>query len=191
MALLRAIDKVWAALLWLMMAAASVYIGFIMLAILYMTICRTFGWSYHQIVNTWIEYGFVYILFLGSPWLVRTRGHVYIEMLTAAVPPSTRNIVSRVITAISAAICLVWFWYTLGSFLEHAEDPMAYDESRAEMGYRSWVWSIALPTGFLFMAIEFLRFVFGREIMHSGTAGVANERAELEEAKRGLTAGSR
>jgi len=186
MVLLRAIDKAWTGLLWLMMALASLYVGFIMVAILYMTICRTFGWAYYQIANTWIEYGFLYILFLGSPWLVRTKGHVYIEMLTAAVPAGVRNVLSRGIAALSAAICLVWFWYTFGSFLEHAGDPMAYDESRAEMGYRSWVWSVALPTGFLFMAIEFLRFVFGREIMHSGDAGVANERAELEETKRSL-----
>ena len=37
------------------------------------------------------------------------------------------------------------------------------------------------------MAVEFLRYIFGREIMHSGDAGIANERLELEETRRSLT----
>ena len=88
---------------------------------------------------------------------------------------------------ICAAICLVWAWYTWGIFAEHAVDPIAFDELRAERGMRLWTITIAYPIGFLFMAIEFVRFVFGRETMHSGEAGVGNERAELEETKRSLT----
>ena len=85
MTVLRAVDRTWAGLLWVMMALAALYVGFIMLAIVYVTIFRSAGWDYNQFVFTLIEYGFLYILFLGSPWLVRTRGHVYIELLTAAV----------------------------------------------------------------------------------------------------------
>ena len=187
MSLLHAVGRAWAGLLWLMMAFAASYIGFIMLAIVYMTIFRTAGWDYNQFVFTLIEYGFIYILFLGSPWLVRTRGHVYIELLTAAVPERSREVLSRGIAALCALICLVWVWYTFRIFIEHAEDPIAFDELRAERGMRLWTTSITYPVGFLAMAIEFLRYVFGRETMHSGQAGVANERAELEAARRSLT----
>ena len=45
----------------------------------------------------------------------------------------------------------------------------------------------AFPVGFACMAIEFLRYVFGAETMHSGQAGIANERAELEATRRHLT----
>ena len=38
------------------------------------------------------------------------------------------------------------------------------------------------------MSIEFLRFVFTAEPMHTGLAGVASDRAELEETKRTLIA---
>ena len=186
MRVLRAIDRAWAGLLWLMMAIAAGYVGFIMLAIVYMTISRSAGWDYNQFVFTLIEYGFIYILFLGSPWLVRTRGHVYIEMLTAAVPERSRQVLSRVIAASCALICLIWVWYTFRIFIEHVEDPIAFDELRAERGMRLWTTSIAYPFGFLAMAIEFLRFVFGRTTMHSGLAGLGNERVELEETRRSL-----
>ena len=187
MSLLRAVDRAWAGLLWLMMAFAAGYIGFIMLAIVYMTIFRTAGWDYNQFVFTLIEYGFIYILFLGSPWLVRTRGHVYIELLTAAVPERSRKALSRGIAALCALICLVWLWYTLRIFIEHALDPIAFDELRAELGMRLWTTSIAYPVGFACMSIEFLRYVFGSETMHSGMAGLGNERAELEATRRSLT----
>ena len=187
MNLLRAVDRAWAGLLWLMMALAAGYIGFILLAIVYMTVFRTAGWDYNQFVFTLIEYGFIYILFLGSPWLVRTRGHVYIELLTAAVPERRRAALSRGIAALCALICLVWVWYTSGIFIEHVEDRLAFDELRAELGMRLWTTTIAYPLGFGCMAVEFLRYVFGAETMHSGQAGIANERAELEATRRSLT----
>ena len=187
MSLLRAVDRAWAGLLWLMMALAAGYVGFILLAIVYMTVFRTAGWDYHQFVFTLIEYGFIYILFLGSPWLVRTRGHVYIELLTAAVPERSRTALSRGIAALCALICLVWLWYTFGIFIEHVEDRLAFDELRAELGMRLWTTTIAYPVGFGCMAVEFLRYVFGSETMHSGRAGIANERAELEATRRTLT----
>jgi hypothetical protein len=31
--------------------------------------------------------GFLYMTMLGAPWLVRERGHVHIELVTAALPP--------------------------------------------------------------------------------------------------------
>lgn len=187
MSLLRAIDRAWAGLLWAMMAVAAAYIGFFMLAIVYITIFRTAGWAYNQFVFTFIEYGFIYILFLGSPWLVRTRGHVYIELLTAAVPERVRAVLSRAIAALCAVICLVWVWYTWIIFAEHVADPIAFDELRAERGMRLWTITVAYPVGFLFMAVEFLRFVFGPETMHSGEAGVGSDRVELEETRRSLT----
>ena len=187
MTVLRAVDRAWAGLLWAMMALAAAYVGFIMVAIVYVTIFRSAGWAYNQFVFTLIEYGFLYILFLGSPWLVRTRGHVYIELLTAAVPERSRAVLSRAIAAICAAICLIWVWYTWGIFLEHLEDTLAFDELRDDRGMRLWTTTIVYPVGFLFMAVEFLRFVFGPRTMHSGEAGVGNERIELEETRRRLT----
>ena len=187
MRLLRSVDRAWAGLLWLMMACAAGYVGFIMLAIVYMTVFRTAGWDYNQFVFTLIEYGFIYILFLGSPWLVRTRAHVYIELLTAAVPERSRAVLSRGIAVACALICLVWLWYTFRIFIDHVHDPLAFDELRAERGMRLWTTSIAFPLGFLGMAVEFLRYVVGRETMHSGTAGLGNERAELEATKRSFS----
>ena len=184
---LRNIDRLWGSLLWLLMAAASVYVGLIMVAIIYITSFRYFSIPYHPLTTTFIEYGFIYIMFLGSPWLVRTRGHVFIEMLTAAVSPAVRDILSRIITLAAAIVCLVWAWYTWHLFLEHFDDVMAFDELRGQLDIPRWVSTIAFPFGFGLMGIEFTRFIFTREPMHTGLAGIANDRIELEETKRNLT----
>lgn len=189
MGVLQAADRVWDGFLWLLMAAAALCIGLIMVAIVYVTIFRTMGWSYTPYANMAIEYGFVYILFLGSPWLIRQRGHIYIEMLTAALPERPRRALSRVIAVACAAICFVWAWYTWQLFVERWNDPMAFDELRAQFDLHLWISTIAFPFGFLLMGIEFLRFAFTREPMHTGQAGVASDRVELEEHQRSLRDG--
>ena len=54
-----------------------------------------------------IEYGFIYVLMLGGPWLVRVRGHIHIELLTAALPPTPRALLSRLVAALCVLTCFV------------------------------------------------------------------------------------
>ena len=171
--MLRALDRLWARLVWLLMAAASAYVGMIMVLIVYVTVFRTAGWIYTPYANIAIEYGFVYILFLGSPWLIRNRGHIYIEILTAMIPDRARRVLSRAIVIACAAICFVWAWYTWQLFAERWDDAMAFDELRAQFDLRLWIGTIPFPLGFFLMGVEFLRFVFTAQPMHAGIAGVA------------------
>ncbi len=186
MTMLRALDRLWARLLWLLMAAAAVYIGMIMVLIVYVTVFRSAGWIYTPYANIAIEYGFVYILFLGSPWLIRNRGHIYIEILTAMIPDRSRNILSRIIVVACAAICFIWAWYTWQLFAERWADDMSFDELRAQFDLRLWIATIPFPIGFFMMGVEFLRFAFTRDAMHAGIAGIASDRIELEEHQRDM-----
>ena len=184
--MLTLIDRIWGGLLWALMGLASIYVGLIMVAIIYMTTSRFFGFTYNQFTFTFIEYGFLYILFLGSPWLVRNRGHVYIEMLTAAVPDRIRVILSRMIAIVAAVTCLIWTWYTWQIFLERWDDGMLFAELRAQLDIRLCVSTLAFPLGFFLMGVEFVRFVFTKEPMHTGLAGIGSDHAELEETKRNI-----
>lgn len=189
MKILYDIDRLWGGLLWLLMACAAIYIGLMMVGTIYYSIFRFFGWSYNLYVFPFIEYGFLYCLFLGSPWMIRHRGHVYIEMLTAAIGDRARNWLSRLIALICCVSCLTWAWYTWGMFTDRLGDEMAFDELRAQLEIKSWVAMISFPLGFLLMGFEFARFVVLREPMHLGEAGVASDRTELEETKRSLREG--
>ncbi|MEM7404248.1 MAG: TRAP transporter small permease [Pseudomonadota bacterium] len=180
------LDWAWGKLLWALMAFAALYIGFIMVAIIYQTVFRTAGWDYSPLGFVLIEYGFVYALFLGSPWLIRQRGHIYIEILTAMLSPRARTVLSRLIAFACAITCFIWVWYSWQLLVEQYDDPMAYDELRAQFDIRSWLGTVAFPFGFALMGLEFVRFMFTHETMHQGVAGVASERAELEETRARL-----
>lgn len=115
------------------------------------------------------EYGLLYMTMLGAPWLVRERGHVHIELVTSALPEGARRIVSRLVAVLCVLVCVILAWKGIELFLKNIErgdfDTRAYY-------YPRWLLTITFPISFGLMAVEFSRFVFGSELMHSGEAGI-------------------
>lgn len=148
---------------------AGIYLVVIMLGIVFQATARSFGYSGSSHVFTFAEYGLLYIVMAASPWLTRLKGHVFIELFTAAVPRRHALTVSRVISAVCAIICLVLFWQTLMA-TERAWRLGDADMRSVDMP--KWLLLGAMPICFGLMAAQFGRFVFGPETMHSGRAGV-------------------
>jgi TRAP-type C4-dicarboxylate transport system permease small subunit len=148
---------------------AGVYLVAIMLAIVFQATARSFGVSVSSHLFTFSEYGLLYIVMAASPWLVRLKGHVYIEMLTAALPKSMAGGFSRMVSVLCVVICVLLVWYTGEATLK------AY--SRSDFDMRSldmpkWLLLVSMPICFGLMAIQFSRFVFGDDTLHTGEAGV-------------------
>jgi len=150
---------------------AGVYLMAIMFGIVISALARTFNlsgaWSSH--IFTFAEFGLLYIVMAASPWLVRLKGHVFIELITAALPGSIQRPFSRVVSAICVVICLVLVWYTFSATLR------AYQFGDAEMRSLDMPKCLllgAMPIGFGLMGIQFMRYVFGPETLHTGEAGV-------------------
>lgn len=146
----------------LMMAATALMIVFDVTA-------RNLGFQPPPHTLTLTEYALLYTTMLGAPWLVRIRGHVYIELLTAAVGPGARAVMSRLVSAGCVIVCLVMAWYaldvTLSDFRRGTDDIRSFDMPR-------WLLLAAMPLGFGLMAIEFGRFLTGRAQLHTGEAGI-------------------
>ena len=150
---------------------AGIYLAAIMLGIVVSALARTFNlsgaWTSH--IFTFAEFGLLYIVMAASPWLVRHRGHVFIAILTAAIPVQFQHGFSRFVAALCVIICLVLVWYTWGATVK------AYKFGDAEMrslDMPKYLLLGAMPIGFGLMAMQFLRFVFGPETLHTGQAGV-------------------
>ena len=60
---------------------AGIYLVTIMFAIVFQATARSFGYSGSSHLFTFSEYGLLYIVMAASPWLVRMKGHVYIDCL--------------------------------------------------------------------------------------------------------------
>ncbi len=148
---------------------AGAYLVAIMFGTVFQATVRTFNYSGSSHIFTFSEYGLLYIVMAASPWLVRLRGHVFIELFTAAMPHSIRPAYSRFVAVVCAVICLFLVWYSGTTTLR------AYNFGDADMrslDMPKWLLLGSMPICFGLMALNFLRFVFGTETLHSGEAGV-------------------
>ena len=166
---MRHLIRIYDWLLSLMALIAAMTLVWLMVSVVISVMMRNFGVQPFAWLFTSSEYGLLYMTMLGAPWLVREKGHVHIELVTAALPPALRRIVSRLVAGLCVAVSLILAWYGLELFLTNIErndfDVRAYF-------YPRWLLTITFPIAFSFMAVEFARFVFGSELMHSGEAGI-------------------
>ena len=166
---MRHLIRIYDWLLSLMALIAAMTLVWLMVSVVISVMMRNFGIQPFAWLFTSSEYGLLYMTMLGAPWLVREKGHVHIELVTAALPPALRRIVSRLVAGLCVAVSLILAWYGLELFLTNIArndfDVRAYF-------YPRWLLTITFPIAFSFMAVEFARFVFGSELMHSGEAGI-------------------
>jgi len=162
---MRLIDK----LCNLLAILAGIYLVAIMFVIVFQASARTLGFAVSSHLFTFSEYGLLYIVMAASPWLVRLKGHVYIEMLTAALPKSVAPGFSRLVTLVCVIICVLLVWYT-GEATLKAFNRADFDMRSLDMP--KWLLLIPMPICFSLMACQFMRFVVGAETLHTGEAGV-------------------
>jgi TRAP-type C4-dicarboxylate transport system permease small subunit len=148
---------------------AGVMLAAMAFAIVLDVVMRNLGLQPPAHTLTLTEYGLLYLTMLAAPWLVREKGHVYIELVTAALSPRTRFRLTRMVYALCVLTCAVMFWFGLEVTLAHYQreviDVRSFDMPR-------WLLSASLPLSFGLMTIEFARFLLGLDSMHTGQAGI-------------------
>ena len=163
------IRKTYDFVLFGMAVLAGLLLVWLMVSVITSVLMRNFGLQPFAWLFTSAEYGLLYMTMLGAPWLVREKGHVHIELVTAALPPNLRQIVSRAVAAACVLVCLALAWKGADLVMTNLErgdfDTRAYYFPR-------WMLTIAFPLSFGLMSVEFARFVFGPDLMHSGEAGI-------------------
>lgn len=148
---------------------AGLFLVGTMLGIVLMVVLREAAIPGGSHIFSFTEWGLFWIVMAASPWLVREKGHVFIELLTAAVPHPYGKTVSRIVSALCIVICLFLVWYTWGAA---AKAYRLGDADMRSVDMPRWLLIGAMPICFGLMAAQFARFVFGRDTLHSGQAGV-------------------
>jgi TRAP-type C4-dicarboxylate transport system permease small subunit len=148
--------------------------GLLMVATLAMIVTdvalRNLGFQSSAHFFTFTEYFLLLIPLLGAPWLVREKGHIYIELVVSAVPSRAQRalLLAVVVACIAVAAVLAWFGaaITVQDFIGNEKDVRSFDMPR-------WMLMAFMPLSFGMMAIEFLRLlVRGESPYGSGlTAG--------------------
>lgn len=166
---LATVAAAWRRLLELLAAVAGVLLVAMAFAIVLDVVMRNLGFQPPAHTLTLTEYSLLYITMLGAPWLLREKGHVHIELLTAAVSPRTRFWLTRAVHLICLLTCLLLAYealeVTIAHYHRHAIDVRSFDMPR-------WLLTACMPLSFALMAIEFARYLLGIDTMHTGQAGI-------------------
>jgi len=161
----RGYDALWNG----MAVRAGATLVWLMVSTIVSVLMRNFGLQPFAWLFTSAEYGLLYMTMLGAPWLVRKKGHVHIELVTAALPDPVRRVVSRGVALACVVVSAVLAWKGADLMLTNIErsdyDVRAYY-------YPRWLLTATFPLSFGLMAIEFTRFVIGDDLLHSGQAGI-------------------
>lgn len=163
------IGRIYLGVLYAMAGVAGAMLVWLMISVITSVVMRNLGLQPFAWLFTSSEYAILYMTMLGAPWLVREKGHVHIELVTAVLPSRARRIVSRLVAGTCVAVCALLAWkgaeLLLTNIARNDLDVRAYY-------FPKWILTLAFPVSFGLMAIEFSRFVFGLDLMHSGEAGI-------------------
>ncbi|MEM1265401.1 MAG: TRAP transporter small permease [Pseudomonadota bacterium] len=161
--------RAYAGLIDAMAVLAGLTLVWLMVSVILSVLMRNLGLQPFAWLFTSAEYGLLYMTMLGAPWLVREKGHVHIELVTSALPEAPRRVVSRGVALLCVAVCLVLALKGLDLLMTNIErsdyDVRAYF-------YPRWLLTISFPLSFGLMAVEYLRFVVGPDLIHTGEAGI-------------------
>ena len=161
-------DRLILAMAWL--AGALLVLMFI--AIVLDVVLRNLGMQSSAHLFTFTEYALLMVPCFGAPWLVRERGHVFVEIGLNALSVAARQRALALIGIVCIAVCLVLAWYGFDvawrNFQLNDKDVRSFDAPR-------WALVICIPISFLFMATEFARHLIrGGDFLGSMVASASD-----------------
>ena len=117
-----------------------------------------------------VEYGLLWFTMLGAPWLVRMKGHVFVDSLVSLLPLIVQYGAGEVSSTSSASPAA-----SSSSTIPRTSLIDAY--VTGELDYRGeaqplWMLLVPIPVSFTMIAIEFLRFLVGVDTMYTSRTEV-------------------
>ena len=167
---MRLVVKAYDAVIYGMAGIAAFLMTAMMVVICLDVVLRNLGYQSSAHFFTFTEYALLMVPCLGAPWLVRQKGHIYVEILLMSLSPRARARLTVAIGLACIAICAVIAWYgfgiTLSDYLRSEKDVRSLDMPR-------WMVVGWIPLSFTMMGIEFARFLWRRENFLAPLADIA------------------
>ena len=117
-------------------------------------------------ILTTVEYILLWFTMLAAPYLVRIKGHVFIDAVTQFFPPTIKKVVAKVVY-LACVIASLIYCYNLYILLAEAIESGEIDMRSFEIPI--WILFLPMPLCFLLCAIEFGRYLIGIDDMYTQT----------------------
>ena len=116
-----------------------------------------------------VEYGLLWFAMLAAPWLVREKGHVFIDAVTQLLAPGIRRIIAKIAYLICVCSTLIFSYFSF----ELLVDAFATGQTDTR-GEDMPLWTLLFPIPFCFflVAIEFGRYLLGFDDMYGDRTDV-------------------
>jgi len=129
---------------------------FISAAVCYSVVMRYFFRSPSIWVVQTTEYGLLWMVFLGTAWLLREKGHVSVDIVYGHLGDRLKAKVDLVMYTLGGIACAVIFFFSLAYTVESI--TRGVNDVRA-VTVPKWVVFGIIPIGMLFLCIQFFRIV--------------------------------
>lgn len=144
----RAVD----ALSTVLAVVAAACLALAMLIVVYMVVWRATGHSTYWEIEL-ATYLIVATVLVGSPYCLRTRGHIGVDLLAHLLPPRHHLALERVHSVLGIAVCLYLAWMgldlTIEAFHKNETSGSAWDPPR-------WPFFALMPLGLGLTALQYV-----------------------------------
>jgi C4-dicarboxylate transporter DctQ subunit len=145
---------------------SGILIFFVFVLIVVDVTIRTLGMIPPPFTLSVVEYVLLWFTMLAAPWLVRIKGHVFIDAVTQFLPGPVKLVVAKIVYAGSAIATAIYasrsFELLQTSWIENKVDVRSIDMPQ-------WTLFAPMPLCFAMVSIEFIRYLVGIDDMYSQT----------------------
>jgi len=139
-------------------AGAGVLIAFLMLGVC-ADVCMRYFFNrplFWMIEVT--QYAMVFILFLGTAWLLRKEGHVVMDVLINRLGQKSRTLTNVITSILGAIVCFIITWYAAKVTRDYFQINYVYS---ATLDIPAFLLQAIVPLGAFLLSIQFLRRAYG------------------------------
>ena len=115
-------------------------------------------------ILTTVEYILLYFTMLAAPWLVRIKGHVFIDAVTQFMPANVKKVIAKLVYLACIIVSSI-YCYQLMILLTEAIQSGELDMRSYEIPI--WILFVPMPLCFFMCSIEFIRYLIGIDDMYS------------------------
>lgn len=155
-ALLRVYDGVIVALTF--MAGVSVAV-ILLLVLIDVTSRELFGNSLRFAIPI-VEYGLLYFAMFAAPYLVRQKGHVYVEAAVSQLPAGGRRVAEKLAYLVCIIATGIFAYISFDIFFDRIGGTQL--DIRG-ISFPNWIIIAPLGPCYALVATEFLRYLVGRD----------------------------
>ena len=125
---------------------------------------RILGFSPPAFTIAIVEYILLYFTMLAAPYLLRIKGHVFIDAVTQFMPPAVKKVIAKAVYLACFIACCI-YGYQLVNLLVEAIQSGEIDMRSMEIP--AWILFVPMPLCFFMCAVEFVRYLIGIDDMYS------------------------